>query len=508
MFTTFTIFVAALALFTTPSVAKSCITPTPTPGLSPSPSPSKAPEWYIGRYFYHSSDAPIASVLNKQTKFISLTNTVISMLDNVERTIRFEQLYRLNAQNDENIQLRKPQICNLEDGQWAVSAQQQIALRGYTEKPVVSCVTDFIESDDNEETRQYEHIYEIARIIRDNAPRIAKAANTNFSNPDAIFDWPYNTKTEDCTINVLGAYRIQRDWLLNIGITNEKKENYTAEFSRHYINEGIGRDGKVGRMKLFKRPDNDAKNQTHVLIEGATTMMVSHNGIAAPAVIKPIPFEENLAVRRALDKADLYSQQVTDATSPSSIAILVLPLFLNLIPIALLADVSTRSTFLYALLSDVLTVIPLSIKGIELISIGSATFIGSVVRISSTSDGSESEAAAAEMYGALCVPKKDVLPTGIVFLTVSLVFLVAGLIGELVAKKYATKRRRAMYGRMSVSSSNSGSSGSARDGGGGSRNRARCRSGASNASVEARGAEHVGMELDSYDDGENGEHLL
>ncbi|PXF43110.1 Zinc finger protein OZF [Gracilariopsis chorda] len=399
MFTTFTIFVAALALFTTPSVAKSCITPTPTPGLSPSPSPSKAPEWYIGRYFYHSSDAPIASVLNKQTKFISLTNTVISMLDNVERTIRFEQLYRLNAQNDENIQLRKPQICNLEDGQWAVSAQQQIALRGYTEKPVVSCVTDFIESDDNEETRQYEHIYEIARIIRDNAPRIAKAANTNFSNPDAIFDWPYNTKTEDCTINVLGAYRIQRDWLLNIGITNEKKENYTAEFSRHYINEGIGRDGKVGRMKLFKRPDNDAKNQTHVLIEGATTMMVSHNGIAAPAVIKPIPFEENLAVRRALDKADLYSQQVTDATSPSSIAILVLPLFLNLIPIALLADVSTRSTFLYALLSDVLTVIPLSIKGIELISIGSATFIGSVVRISSTSDGSESEAAAAEIPG-------------------------------------------------------------------------------------------------------------
>lgn len=492
--------VALLFLLLPPRAAATCASPSPSAAGAASASPTPPPKWYVGRYFFHSNDAPIARVLGAQPPFVALTNTIIDALHSIEHAIRVEQQFRLNAHSaaHHDLQLRTPHICNLQDAQWALSARDQIQLRGYAQQPAVSCVTDYIAPSDRRETQLHHYVYTMARIIKRNAERIARAAHTNFSNADAIFDWPYSTKTEDCTINVLGAYRIDHRWLLNIGITNERKENYTAEFSRHYLNEGIGRNASVGTMRLPKRPPNDAPNQTHVVLN-ATTMMVSHSGVAAPGVFKFIPLDENLSVRRALDKADLYSQQVSDATSPSSIAILVLPLFLNLIPIALLADVSTRATFLYALLSDVLTVIPLSIKGIELMSIGSDRFIGAVVRMSSASSGQLSAAAAAEMYGALCKPKRNVLPTGVAFLTTSLVFLVAGLAFEVAAKKYASRRRRhrrAALARLSLSSASSASSAA--------RSARAARSRASSGSADARGAHHVGMELDHYDDDDGG----
>eukprot|EP00178_Gracilaria_changii_P001873 TRINITY_DN1268_c0_g1_i1.p1 TRINITY_DN1268_c0_g1~~TRINITY_DN1268_c0_g1_i1.p1 ORF type:complete len:635 (+),score=104.43 TRINITY_DN1268_c0_g1_i1:6337-8241(+) len=500
----FRLFAYLLLASLIPAALASCVTPTPSPGSSPSPPPSPTPPpplWYNGRYFFYSADAPIGTALRKVNGFVDAVDAAIDLLESVESTIVKEQQFRLTAKQL-NLAFREPHICNLEDDEWRSSARDQLIVRGVpvqniTESRMLSCITDFVFPDDADELLMRDTVETISHKLSDAARNISVAANSNFSNPDAIYNWPLSTKTEDCHINVLGAFRVLSEWFLNIGITNEHQQNHVPENARQYLNENIGRGSVSGGLRLFVRPEDDAVNQTHVQTD-ATTMIVTHRGVAAPGVFKNIPLEENLAVVRALDKANLLSQQVSDALSPSSIAILVLPLALNLIPIALLADVGTKGTLIYAMLSDVITVIPLGIKGIELISIGSDVFYGSVLRMSSSSSGEVADLGAAEVYVARCVSKHNVLPTGIAFLTLSIVFMVLGLVGDVVAKRYAVRHRRRLYGRISLSSSRSSSEWSAR---------ARSRSDSASL-MEARGAEHFGMELDAYDTEGNEDHRL
>ncbi|KAI0567295.1 Esterase PHB depolymerase family [Gracilaria domingensis] len=478
------------------------MTPTPSPGSSPSPPPpppTPPPKWFSGRYFFFADDEPIARTLRKDAAFARAVDDSIDILEEVEYTIVHEQKDRLSSK-DPHLDFGEPRICNLEDAAWGKSALDQLEVRGFPRDLSTSCITDFAFPNTTDEIRMRDTVERLAQRLYENRQAISDTAKTNFSNPDVIYDWPYVTKTEDCFVNVLGAFRIQQDWRLNIGITNERKDNYTQENRRQFLNENIGRGVRAGRMRLYVRPDDDDEDESpnHIKRNG-TTMIVTHRGIAAPGVFKNIPLNENLAVIRALDRAELHSQQVNDALSPSSIAILVLPLGLNLIPIALLADVGTKATFIYAMLSDVLTVIPLSIKGIELISIGSNVFYGSVLRMSSSSNGEMPEMAAAEVYVARCSSKHNVLPTGIAFLTLSIVFMIAGLVAEIVAKRYAVRHRRRLYGRISLSSSRSSSSSAAE--------RPRSRS-SSAALIESRGAEHFAMELESYDSEYNEDHRL
>ncbi|CAN8065483.1 unnamed protein product [Agarophyton chilense] len=488
----FSVFVLAFAIR---DALATCTTPTPSPGSSSTPKPTNPP-WHEGRYFFSSADAPIAKTLQTVKPFVTEVNNAIDILENVEGIILKEQIYRLSA-SASNLATRKPRICNLEDASWGSAAVDQMLLRGFPANLTTSCITDFEFVDAASEVKMRHVVEKVDRMVHESAQDIATAAGANFSEPAGIYDWPFKTTTEDCYVNVLGAFRTQQDWYLNIGITNWNQQKHVGEFARRYLNENIGRGVKAGPLKLYTRPKDDAINQTHVQVD-ATTMAVSHRGTANPAVFKDIPFRENLAVIRALDNAQVYSQQVSDALSPSSVLILVLPLWLNLIPIALLADVGNKATLMYAMLSDVLTVVPLSIKGVELISIGSAVFYGSVLRISSDTNGKQSDMAAAEIYVARCTSKRSVLPTGIAFLTVSIVFMILGLLAELVAKRYAIRHRRRMYGRISMSSTRSSSS---------ARDRRRSRSN-STPMAETRGAQHLAMELESYDNDYDDDHRL
>lgn len=465
---------------------------------SPKPTPTVPnTKWYSGRYFFYSKEAPISNTLLKVQPFRKSVQKAIQKLQDIDSQIHSFKTRLLDNATSRAELRSQPPICNLQDQQWANSAQDQIRVRGYSEKVDVSCVTDHV-FDHGQEQEVFELVYSLTNITKSYANEIAINSGSNFTDPDAIFNWPYNTATQDCHLNVLGGYRIGPNWYLNIGITNERQEKHLEDFGRMFLAEGIGQDGSIAHMKLYKRPEDDDDSQAHELILNATTVIVSHRDTADPGVFKFTPLSENLAVRSALDKADFYSQQVSDAISPSSIAILVLPLFLNLVPIALIADVSTRSTFVYALLSDVLTVIPLTIKGIELISIGTSRFLGAVVRISSSASRSPSPAAAAEMYVAKCHPKKNVVTIGISFLTTSLIFLVIGLVAEVIARRIAARRKKRFFHRVSLSSSSATSP----------RWRSHSLTLSSSKMSAARGAAHINIEEDSYDGArENWYHL-
>lgn len=423
--------------------------------------------------------------LDKVEGFVNNSDRALDMLESIEHQILDEQVSRI-------IDRRLPSVptlpvCNANDELWQKSAIDQVELR-FGVQPSILCVTDVVPNE-KEERDLHDVVREFNRQINRHAGKIAREAKTNFTDADSIFDYPHESQTEMCHVNVLGAYRLRDEWYLNVGITNEKKEKHLGEFKRLYLVEILRHGGGYGYMKL---PERDAN---HRIRNDTTTIVVGHRSTAEPAVFKAVFLDDNIGVRRALSKAASYTQQTTEALSPSSLAILFFPLWMNLVPIAMLANVGTMKMILYALLSDVLTVLPLGIKGVELISIGSSEYVGSVVRMTSFRNGTRAEAAAAEVYVAQCHVKQNLVAIGGAFVAIALLFLVGGVLAEFIAKGYKERRRKKLYAAMMKYNS--------------------CRSSRTSMSSRRRTdskdrgvSTHWGAERESYDQYDNEQHHL
>eukprot|EP00178_Gracilaria_changii_P011105 TRINITY_DN318_c0_g1_i1.p2 TRINITY_DN318_c0_g1~~TRINITY_DN318_c0_g1_i1.p2 ORF type:complete len:490 (-),score=78.51 TRINITY_DN318_c0_g1_i1:1802-3271(-) len=417
-----------------------CTAPCRSHSAPPSPKPTPTVKWYASRYFFFSNEAPMNKVLRNVDGFVENADKALDKLSMVEASILNRLSQRVSSKSKATS--RRLELCNLQDDAWKSAAIDQVELR-FPVKATMDCVTDFIpqQRDQNE---LHHIIYQFNKMLEENAVSIAREAGTNFTDADTIFDFPYNTASQRCRVNALGAYRVSTRWYLNIGITNEKKEKHLGEFERQYLVEVMGRFGASGHMTLPVRPPDGVQEEKREFRSDSTTAMVSHRSTAEPAFFKAVFLDENVAVVRAVNSLEKHMQQVNDALSASSMTILLFPLWLNLVPIALLADVSTVKMLVYSLLSDVLTALPLAIKGIELIWIGSQGRVGTVVRMSSGLNGTMSTTAAAEVYVAECFAKSGVLAKGAVFVAIAMVFLIGGVSAEFAAKRYRERVRRRM----------------------------------------------------------------
>ncbi|CAN8065485.1 unnamed protein product [Agarophyton chilense] len=297
-----------------------------------------------------------------------------------------------------------------------------------------TCVTNVF-PEEQEERAWYDVISAFRSKLNASARLINQQAGAEYPNPDTVYNFPFVTSTETCLINAIGAYRLDDAWYVNVAITNELKSKHLEDHGRLYLIEYMGSNGTHANMTL-REPSNGY--QMH---SDASTLHVNDSGSGSPNFFKPTPFTENIALIRALDKVQLYWQQAHDATSLSSIFILFLPLFLNILPIAMFADVTRLSMLFYSLLSDILTTVPLAIKGVELIHIGSTTTVGVVIRMTSFHNGTRPTEAGAEVFLASCQTKAGVYNAGIAFLVIAIAFMVVGLILEVVVRQLVAQRR-------------------------------------------------------------------
>lgn len=148
---------------------------------------------------------------------------------------------------------------------------------------------------------------------------------------------------------------------------------------------------------------------------------------------------DNSAVKEALRLGEHDIQQAKDATTPSNIAILALPLAMNLVPVALIADINTIGMLIYTVLTDVLTAVPLAIKGVEVVLIGREEKTAVVTRITGGELAEGAENKAAEIWIAKCRPRGRLRLTGGVLLGVALGFMVGGIVAEFVAKAWVKR---------------------------------------------------------------------
>lgn len=284
-----------------------------------------------------------------------------------------------------------------------------------------------------------------AQVLSNRRNDIIKRLNLNWTDSDVLYRFPLNRTSQRCVINPVGAIRPEEIWYTDTRITNYPFLQYVPFGDRLHVSEYLySTDNKLQNSFIFKslntRQDDSSLTGKNLPNRNTTTAYTLDPSHPTPSTFQTMNALDNPALQVALEKSDIYVQQVEDALTPSSVAILFLPLALTLVPIASLAPVTTWAMLLYTLISDVLTAVPLATKGIELMAIGAQRHKAIVIRLSGSTNVSSPGPAAAEVIAAECRALSYVRPTGVKFLITALFFMVFGVAMELIARNIRMRR--------------------------------------------------------------------
>lgn len=128
-----------------------------------------------------------------------------------------------------------------------------------------------------------------------------------------------------------------------------------------------------------------------------------------------------------------------DSDIASNLAILILPTFLALVPLSLFQDVGTGVTVVYVLFTDVISVLPIGIKGVELLELATHEHYS---RSGYVYGSDQSPILAVEMWVSLCRLRPFVRIRGIILLVIAGVATFAGIVLEFAVKAKVEKYKR------------------------------------------------------------------
>lgn len=286
----------------------------------------------------------------------------------------------------------------------------------------------------------YAHVLAHAETVNGVAREVGSKLGGVWDGDKTSRGWEFKhvTRTQSCSNDYVGFVRRGGVWFVAERVTNDHKDVTLGTNARLFAHEYVRvvEGGKVDSLEMVLK----RKNGTEWL-KGSTAVSERTGAVTGSEFVEVFQ-PNNLAVLEALKRGSHQTQQASDATTPSNIAILALPLAMNLVPVALIADVNSLGMLVYTLLTDVLTTIPLAIKGVEVISIGASSNIAVVTRITGGnlwSDADRDKDKAAETWVAECRANGNLTLIGVILLTVAIVFMIGGIAAEILAKRFVKR---------------------------------------------------------------------
>lgn len=410
---------------------------------------SLQPSERINRPYTKSNDSELMQILSEETDFKQALRII------QDHVAYVEQQTSTVIKKEEAPRPDQPLLPCQYSGDWRFRAAVRSHFkRRNLEVPDTTCITELegvhtLAPDDNDapndELTVFDAIVTRASVLYNRRKDIVKQLGLSWKEPDVLFQFPYNRTSQRCVIHPLGAIRPEftETWYTDTRITNAPTLQHLPEGERLHLSEylRVGDDNKFSPSLVFEalQERHEEKSQFQPKTN-STTYFTDYPSHPTPSVFQVMNAQDNAALQAAIDKSDIYVQQVEDALTPSSVAILFLPLALTLVPIASLAPVTTAAMLLYTLISDVLTAVPLAIKGVELMIIGNQRHRAVVIRLTGSVNGSLLVSAGADITAAECRALSFVRPTGIKFLATAIFFMVFGVVLELVARNIRMRR--------------------------------------------------------------------
>lgn len=235
---------------------------------------------------------------------------------------------------------------------------------------------------------------------------------------------------QTCSVDNIFAYHVNGVWYLRAGVTNAPITESKPDYQRQFMQEFIPRNGTSSLQMVFPNIKTGQLEQATTIVErwGSTGYAIEVESFDDPRSPLALVYQQNLV---AVDLA-------SDAITISNVAILALPMVMNLIPLAFLADVHAFGMFIYIIVTDVFSTIPIFIKGVELIRSSQPTQNEAFAFFAGDAD-----LGCMQSWVVQCKGEGKFRNVGIVFIVVSLSATVMGVALELWAKRYMYWKRAA-----------------------------------------------------------------
>lgn len=270
-----------------------------------------------------------------------------------------------------------------------------------------------------------------------------------------------------CSLAKSLAYRVNGSWTLASMFTNVSKDISAKKFERGYFSEAltVNEYQKVVpvplRMPTCKTVDEEKKKMNLTGYESGTAYLASWAGRPTWTHFQMRELWYNPALEAALFRGQHEKELVQDSDTASNLAILFLPAALALVPLGLFQDVSISVTLLYILATDVVSVLPVAIKGIELLVYSSKVHTATASYLYGARTATD--LAAAETWVANCWMTPRIRNEGIAILFTAIAVMLFGILLEVLTTSKI--RRLRITNKMSLQEletpdfSDSGSSG-------------------------------------------------
>lgn len=259
--------------------------------------------------------------------------------------------------------------------------------------------------------------------------RFRANAALNWTEARGVGRFEFDTKKQRCELRRQFAIRAKNRWFLLIEFTDAPLRGQGAHGTRYLAAEHVRMEPRsFASLRLF--PDEAAGT--------ATTLSQANARPPAGGRLGMPELEGNEALSEVLGRASRDAEHADENVIRSNIAILVLPLLMNVVPVALFTDVNAFGMLVYSVLTDVLTAVPLAIKGGELVWIARRRYHAAAAYYAGEADDS---IAVAELFLASCRSAQDVDGTGVAFLVVAFAFMIFGVSMEFVALRCMRKKR-------------------------------------------------------------------
>lgn len=252
--------------------------------------------------------------------------------------------------------------------------------------------------------------------------------------PYKIDDKPRRRAQQTCSIEALTAYRVRDNWYLHSVVTNKPITINQPKGFRQNIVEWIPRYGNDALRMVHFNYTPEGKE----CLVNSSTLLTTWGGFGTLSP-EGYNFDSSVhAVTRAYSQNLVAVDLASDAVTVSNIAILALPMAMNIIPVAFVTDLNAFGMFAYVLVTDIFSTIPFLVKGVELIQ-SSLPRQEEVVAF----HGGNSTLGAVELWSAVCQGKESFRTMGIIFVVVAIVIMFSGIALEIWAKTYMRRRQAA-----------------------------------------------------------------
>lgn len=241
------------------------------------------------------------------------------------------------------------------------------------------------------------------------------------------------------------GYRVNGTWGIGASVFRYPYDYNAADWNKTSITEFLTvKNNSLSQHKFWSPVCNTDRNATDwvhgtAIEEGwVGTVRWDHDPKGSDSKTEFI--ETHYGLIDALGAGEKQKEILQDSGTLSNIAVLMLPGALTLFPIGLFQEVGLGTVIMFSIATDVVSVLPVLIKGIEMVVYGVRKYYGLVSEFTGSSE--INELGVAQVYPAVCEFQSWIKNLGIALICIAIFLMILGISLEFISLWNAKRKRK------------------------------------------------------------------